>query len=149
MSIFKRQFKKAGVEDSVADADRHSLFMHVSDIGWEMRFTDENGEEGGERRHEDCSLLKVKKPDRMEAIFGRAVKSIKRSDRRRIGSIRILLSDQATIFLDDVGGELQSAGPDIIRKTAEQQLNCRTASYGISELAGAGGSKSLYGMVDA
>ena len=149
MSIFKRQFKKAGVEDSVADADRHSLFMHVSDIGWEMRFTDKNGEEVAERRHEDCSLLKVKKPDRMEAIFGRAVKSIKRSDRRRIGSIRILLSDQATIFLDDVGGELQSAGPDTIRKTAERQLNCRSASYGISELSGAGGSKSLYGMVDA
>ena len=149
MSIFKRQFKKANEKDAVAQNAGDTLLLHVSDMGWEMLFTGENGEGESKHIHEDCSLLKIKKPDRTEVIFGRAVKSIKRPERRRIGSIHILLSDHSTILLDDVGGELQSAGTEAIRQMAERQLNCRSASFGVAKLMGAGGEKLLYGMIDA
>ena len=149
MSIFKRNIKSPKIQGSTDDGARLSLFLYISDMGWQMQFSGETGELVGERQSEDCSLLTGTVSVRMEAILGRAIKSLSKKDRRRIGRIHIVLSDQATVLLDDAGGEFGKASPSALRQMAQQQLNCQSASYCVSELEMTAGKIYLYGMADA
>lgn len=148
MSIFKRKIKKATTPGSVGDEGQRSLFLQVSDMGWQMQFISETGGPDGERRRSDCSLMTGEASGRVEAILGQAIKALSRSDRRRLGRIHLMLSDQATVLLDDAGGEFDGASPDALRRIAARQLNCGSASYCVSELKTKDGVKTLYGMAD-
>jgi hypothetical protein len=149
MNIFKRIIKSPKTQGSTDDGARLSLFLYISDMGWQMQFSGETGAPAGELQSEDCSLLTGTISVRMEAILGRAIKALPKMDRRRIGRIHIMLSDQATVLLDDAGGEFEGANPTALRQMAQRQLNCQSASYCVSKLAMTAGKNYLYGMADA
>ena len=149
MNIFKRIIKSPKTQGSTDDGARLSLFLYISDMGWQMQISGETGAPAGELQSEDCSLLTGTISVRMEAILGRAIKALPKMDRRRIGRIHIMLSDQATVLLDDAGGEFEGANPTALRQMAQRQLNCQSASYCVSKLAMTAGKNYLYGMADA
>ena len=149
MNIFKRIIKSPKTQGSTDDGARLSLFLYISDMGWQMQISGETGAPAGELQSEDCSLLTGTISVRMEAILGRAIKALPKMDRRRIGRIHIMLSDQATVLLDDAGGEFEEANPTALRQMAQRQLNCQSASYCVSKLAMTAGKNYLYGMADA
>ncbi len=149
MSIFKRPFKKDQAQSSVQSGGQHTLFLYLSDIAWRMQLADETGILVGEPSSEDCALVTGEMSERMGAVQARAIKALSRADRRKIGHIRIMLSDNSTVLLDDAAREFEGAGPDALRQIAKRQLNCESATYGISELTSADGGSHLYGMVDA
>ncbi|MBV9736199.1 MAG: hypothetical protein JO209_09845 [Acidisphaera sp.] len=104
------------------------LFVGISDAGWRATLVPADGS-APEELSEDFAPL-ADAPTAAADVLRRAVRSLAPGLRERVGSVRLLVTDGALMFVDNRSARIRSTDAVGIRQVGAQQLGSAGAIYG-------------------
>ena len=131
--------------------DESALYIHISEMGWQTQLVGPDGQPASERQSEDEHQLSSFGAAEIENFISRAVRTVPRGDRRKLGSVLILLDDPGIILVDNRAKDFTENNPAGIRRFGARQLHCELCSFGFwpfEQTAEEKDRHGIYGFID-